>query len=89
MLFRFWLGIILALGVLMLFLYGADKYKAKKRRWRIPEGFLLAMGFCGGAAGALLGMAIFRHKTKKWYFTAVNLLGLLWQIFLLWFLWGV
>ena len=81
--FLIWL---LALSVIALFLYAVDKRKAKKKRWRIPEKTLLGIGFLGGAAGALLGMILVRHKTKHWYFWAVNLLGLLWQAALLVFL---
>ena len=60
--------------------YAADKKKAKKGAWRIPEKVLLGLGFLGGAIGALLGMKLLRHKTKHWYFWAVNIAGLLWQI---------
>ncbi len=65
--------------------YGADKRKAKRGAWRIPEKVLLGMSFLGGAAGGSLAMMFFRHKTKgeHWYFRAVNILGLLWQIGLL------
>ena len=34
----------------------------------------------GGAAGALLGMLLFRHKTRRWYFWTVNLAALGWQL---------
>ena len=68
------------LSVLALLLYAGDKKKAKKKRWRIPEKTLLGIGFLGGAAGALLGMILVRHKTKHWYFVAVNVLGLIWQV---------
>ena len=61
-------------------MYGIDKRKAQKHRWRIPEATLLLTGFLGGAAGALLGMHVFHHKSKKWYFHAFNLLGIAWQI---------
>ena len=50
--------------------------------WRIPETGLLAIGFFGGAAGALAAMFIFRHKTKRWYFIVINAFGLLWQLIL-------
>ena len=60
-------------------LYGADKSKAKRGKWRIPEKVLLGVSFFGGAVGGLLGMSLFRHKTKHWYFWAVNLIGLCWQ----------
>ena len=45
-------------------LYGVDKSKAKKGRWRIPEKTLLLFAACCGGLGAFLGMKIFRHKTK-------------------------
>lgn len=45
-------------------LYGADKSKAKKGKWRIPEKTLLLFAACFGGLGAFLGMKIFRHKTK-------------------------
>lgn len=68
-----------ALSVLALILYGADKAKAKSGAWRIPEKVLLGCSFLGGAAGGILGMLLFRHKTKHWYFWLVNILGLIWQ----------
>ena len=43
---------------------GADKSKAKKGKWRIPEKTLLLFAACFGGLGAFLGMKIFRHKTK-------------------------
>ena len=61
-------------------LYAADKRKAKKGKWRIPEATLLGMGFCGGAVGALLAMNTLRHKTKHWYFWVVNVIGLVLHI---------
>ena len=45
-------------------LYGADKAKAKKGKWRIPEKTLLLFAAFFGGLGAFLGMKIFRHKTK-------------------------
>ena len=65
-----------AMSLVTLCLYAADKRKAKKHKWRIPEATLLGFGFCGGALGALIGMKLCHHKTKKWYFWTVNLLGL-------------
>ncbi len=64
-------------------LYRVDKHKAQKRKWRIRETTLLWVGFLGGAIGALCAMQRFRHKTRHWYFWAVNLLGLAWQAALL------
>ncbi len=59
--------------------YGADKSKAKRGAWRIPEKVLLGLSFFGGAVGGTAGMLVFRHKTRHWYFWAVNVLGLAWQ----------
>ena len=49
-------------------LMGLDKAKAKKGAWRIPEKTLLGTALLGGGAGIWLGMEIFHHKTKHWYF---------------------
>ena len=65
---RYFLIWIAALSVIALLLYAIDKRKAKKKRWRIPEKTLLLLGFLGGAAGALLGMILVRHKTKHFKF---------------------
>ena len=72
--------IFAAISLITFFLYAADKSKAKRRAWRIPEKVLLGFSFLGGAVGGLCGMNLFRHKTKHWYFWAVNVLGLAWQI---------
>ena len=69
-----------AISLLTLVSYGLDKHAAKQKTWRVPERRLLLFGFTGGAAGALLGMQIFHHKTHKPRFWVVNILGLLWQI---------
>lgn len=69
----------LAMSIAAFICYRRDKRLARKQKWRTPEKLLLSLGFFGGAAGALAGMQMFRHKTKHWYFWAVNVLGLLWQ----------
>jgi uncharacterized membrane protein YsdA (DUF1294 family) len=68
------------MSIVSFILYGVDKRKAKREAWRIPEAVLLGWGFFGGAIGALCGMKVFRHKTKHWYFWAVNILGLILHI---------
>lgn len=47
---------------------GADKRRAKRGRWRVPEKALFLPAVLGGCAGAILGMRMFRHKTRHWYF---------------------
>lgn len=49
-------------------LMAADKRRAQKHRWRIPEHTLFAVALLGGSAGAMLGMYLCRHKTRHWYF---------------------
>ena len=45
-----------------------DKEKARKNRWRIRESVLLGTAAIGGSIGGLLGMQLFRHKTKHLQF---------------------
>lgn len=45
-----------------------DKHEAKKGQWRISEKTLFFLVTIGGSIGGILGMKIFHHKTKKWYF---------------------
>lgn len=47
---------------------GWDKYKAKKRAWRIPESTLFVLALIGGSVGSIAGMHLFHHKTRHWYF---------------------
>ncbi len=77
------------LAVLSMFagiLYAADKHRAVRGTWRISEKALLAVGFFGGASGALLAMRLCRHKTRHLSFWIVNTLGFLWQAGLLLYL---
>ncbi len=45
-------------------LMGIDKYKARKRAFRIPEATLFIIAVIGGSIGSILGMYTFRHKTR-------------------------
>ena len=58
----FWIGILI-LNVVTFFVYGIDKFKAKKSLWRIPESTLLILAALGGSVGAYLGMKVWHHKT--------------------------
>ena len=65
-----YVAIALAAWNLIVFcVYGLDKYKAKKDKWRIPEKTLLMLAFFFGGLGAFLGMRVFHHKTKHRLFT--------------------
>ena len=47
---------------------GIDKRKAIKRTFRIPEATLFIVALIGGSVGSIIGMQVFRHKTRHWYF---------------------
>ena len=57
-------GILLTLNLLTFIIYGIDKFKAKKAKWRIPESTLILLALLGGSIGAWLGMKAWRHKTQ-------------------------
>lgn len=80
---KVYLAFLAVMVLVTFYAYTIDKAKAKKKAWRIPEKVLLALSFFGGAAGGYLAMNVVRHKTKKWYFHIVNILGLAWQVILL------
>ena len=69
-----------AINVVTFLVYGLDKWKAKQGAWRIKESTLLLLAAVGGSVGALLGMQVFRHKTKHLQFTVGVPLILLVQI---------
>ena len=56
------------MNLLAFALMGVDKLKAKKGAWRIPEKTLFLVTALFGGLGGTLGMTVFRHKTKHWYF---------------------
>ena len=56
-----YLIIINAAGFLLMLV---DKQKAKRSAWRIPEATLMAVAVAGGSIGSLIGMQVFRHKTR-------------------------
>ena len=55
---------VLILNFVTMLVYGIDKFKAKKGKWRIPESTLLLLAVLGGSIGAWLGMRVWRHKTQ-------------------------
>ena len=54
----------LGINLMTFLLYGVDKWKARKGRWRIPEDSLIWLAVAGGSIGALGAMFLFRHKTR-------------------------
>lgn len=63
------LGLWMMLADLTAFvLMGIDKHRARRGRWRISEKALFLPAILGGALGGVLGMRVFHHKTRHWYF---------------------
>lgn len=52
-----------AVNAVTFFMYGIDKWKAKKARRRISEATLLGLAVIGGSIGAWLGIRVWHHKT--------------------------
>lgn len=79
---------IAVINIITFILFGMDKSKAIKHKRRIRESTLLGLSFFGGAAGGLLGMYVFRHKTRKPYFLYGLPLMLLIQILSVYYLYS-
>ena len=66
-----------AINLIALFTYGIDKIYARPHAWRISERTLLLLALAGGSPGALAGIYLFRHKSRKsiflLYFSAILL----------------
>ena len=57
---------LIAINLVTFAVYGIDKRRARRGAWRVPEKTLFLLPLLGGSIGALLGMRVFRHKTKHW-----------------------
>lgn len=66
--FQFFLIYLILVNLVAFLLFGLDKRKAQMRQWRISEKALFIPAILGGSIGAILGMHLFHHKTKHWYF---------------------
>lgn len=74
----------LIINITLFIIMGIDKRKAKKNLWRIKESTLMITALLGGGIGGFLGMKLFRHKTRRWYFYWVFALGIILHAALLW-----
>ncbi len=86
---KYYLIFIAVMSLVAFSLYGIDKQKARNGEWRISEKALLLASLFGGAVGGFLAMQLFRHKTRHWYFTAVNLFGIALHVTLFFVIWTV
>ena len=77
-----------ALNLVSFLLMAHDKRRAKNHRRRVPEKILFLSAALFGAFGGTLGMYVFRHKTRHWYFRVFFPLLLLLQAALLGYLWS-
>lgn len=57
------------INIITFIIYGIDKRKAMKRKYRYSEAFLIWLAVLGGSIGAILAVYTFRHKTKHKKFT--------------------
>ena len=80
------LAYLLAFNVATFWVYGIDKLKAKRAKWRIPEATLLLLAAAGSSIGAWLGMKVWHHKTLHMKFRYGVPLILLMQIALITYL---
>ncbi len=71
-------------NIVLFILMGVDKVKAKRNEWRIRESTLLITSLIGGGIGGFIGMKLFHHKTKKWYFYVMFTVGIILHAILLW-----
>lgn len=74
---------LLLMNLISLVAYYADKQKAKRGKWRTPEATLIGLSFAFGSIGALVGMYVFRHKTKHIKFTLLVPLSFVLQLALI------
>lgn len=65
---KIWIIYLVIINLIGVYVMWADKRRAKKNLWRIPEKVLFIVALLGGAFGTTYGMYQFRHKTKHWYF---------------------
>ena len=61
-------AVIIIMNIVSFSLMGYDKKRARQGKWRVSEKMLFLATACLGGLGGILGMNVFHHKTKHWYF---------------------
>lgn len=78
---------LLFVNLIAFLLFGIDKKRAQRHRWRIREKTLFLFAYLGGGMGAWIAMNTFHHKTKHWYFRVfIPVSVILWTAILLFLL---
>ena len=62
------LAVIAVMNIAAFALMGHDKKRARQGKWRVSEKTLFLVTACFGGLGGVLGMKVFHHKTRHWYF---------------------
>lgn len=71
---------LIIINIAGLSVMGIDKRRAVRHAWRVPEKTIFCISLLGGSLGAWMGMYLFRHKTRHWYFVVGLPLILILQI---------
>ena len=74
------LAVVVVMNIAAFALMGHDKKMARQGKWRVPEKTLFLVTACFGGLGGVLGMKVFHHKTRHWYFKVVFPVLLITQI---------
>lgn len=75
---------LIGINILTIIVYGLDKSLARRKMYRVSEYSLIILAVFGGGIGALIGMKLFHHKTKKKLFWIVNILSsIIWLIIII------
>ena len=75
---------LLIINIITFIIYGIDKYKSIKHKYRISEATLIVLAILGGSIGAFLGMITFHHKTqKKKFIILIPVIMLIWVYILI------
>ena len=75
---------LLIINIITFIIYGIDKYKSIKHKYRVSEDTLIILAILGGTLGAFLGMITFHHKTqKKKFILLIPLIMLIWVYILI------
>ena len=83
---KYLLYFLIVINIVTFFVYGIDKLLAIKHMWRVPEKFLFLLSITGGFVGSIVGMNIFRHKTKKLFFYIWNIISIVIWILIMYYL---